>query len=196
MKTLSSFCWVLALATALAVAASWAFCVVPGRWGGTSAAVFIDEYQKFARTPIFTGFFTMGSFLLALKTTILARVKETYDTQAYRDAFRAKRAKDKNAKYYSGLEALGGALGYNVVYCLVAALLQMTLGFWSNPVAFAICVGFALACLGLLIRLTIEILGAHKDWFHKIETDATNLIDKLDLQNEQKAKEADESSRR
>lgn len=186
MKTSRSFAFWLSLITISVIAAAWAVCVCSVRWGGPEAKDIIEGYQKNARTPIFTGFFTMGSFLIALKTTILARVKETYDTQAYKVAFRAKRQLDPNAKFYGGLQQLGKALGLNLVFCLAVSLLQLTLGFWANPLAFAICVGGPLTCFGLLIRLTIVILDAHKDWFEKIEVDAKAEIDALDKANQQK----------
>lgn len=125
----------------------------------------------------------MGSFLLTLKTTILARIKETYETQSYRDVFREKRLANPSVKYFSQLENLGGALGLSVILCLLAACVQLTLGFWWNPIAFGLCTGIAATALMLLIRLTVEIAAAHRDWFNKIEEDAQDLMRNLDTAN-------------
>ena len=163
--------------------AAWALTEAAVLWGGPTNREIVSDYQSSARTPIFTSFFTMGSFLIALKTTILARIKDTYETQAYRDAYRARKVRNPNEKYYSGLEDLGRALGYNVVLCLFAAFTQMTLGFWANPVALAICVGVASSALILLVRLTFALMSAHKDWFLKIEEDMKHTLEKMDDEN-------------
>jgi hypothetical protein len=171
---------------------AWAASECAVLWGGPTAREVVADYQSFARTPIFTSFFTMGSFLIALKTTILGRIKDTYETQAYRDSYRLRKEKNPDEKYYAGLENLGKALGWNVVLCLVAAFTQMTLGFWSNTIAFSICVGVASCALVLLVRLTLVLMSAHKDWFLKIEEDMRNLLDKLDRENEEERKDAKE----
>lgn len=152
-------------------------------FGGPTSKDAISIYQSWARTPIFTSFFTMGSFLIALQTNILARIQTTYDTQAHRDAYRAERVNHPKTRFYAGLEDLGRALSANVVLCLFVSLFQLTLGFWANTTAIAICCGAATACLLFLIRLTFAMMKAHHDWFEKIESEAQQLLVTLDKEN-------------
>jgi len=146
---------------------------------GASPAEFIKVYQDNARTPIFSGFLTMGSFLLAMKTNIISRLQQTYDTEEHRVLYLAINQDlppEQKSKFYAGLENLSSALGWNVVACLITSILQMTLGFWPHPVPFSICAGSAGACLGLLVYLTAQLMAAHRDWFRTIEKQAQKKL--------------------
>lgn len=154
-----------------------------------STEMCLDAYQKNARTPIFSGFITMGSFLLALKTNILARVKESYDTPEYLANYRS-RVKSSSARYYGSLEELGTAIGVNVILCLITAFAQMTFGFVETAWAFGICCGLATGCLFLLLYLTRILMSAHQDWFNCIENEKQKKIEKFDAENERRRKEA------
>lgn len=171
--------WLL-FPVALSVAA-WNVAVHSQDLMGIPTDRFLEIYGSAARTPIFTGFLTMGSFLLAMKTNILTRLKESYDSEKYRLEFlRRNSFKPKKdwSRFYAPLERLSRVLGYNVIACLLTSLLQMTLGFYMHPVAFAICVGLAGACLALLTYLTIVLMGAHQDWFNTIEAKALEELEK------------------
>lgn len=155
------------------IAWAWAVYCAP-KLGGSTVDV-IDQYQKYARTPIFTGFLTMGSFLLAMKTNILSRLKEAYDTEEHKRTYlhiNEGVSPDKRSEFYSGLHDLSKAIACNVIFCLVTALLQMTLGFYPHISAFVICIGTAGACLFLLIYLTWILLTEHDNWFKAIEEKA------------------------
>lgn len=136
----------------------------------------IENYQTSARTPIFSGFVTLGSFLLTLKTTIIQRLKDAYDTDEYADKFLELRAKHKDLLYYGSLSNLGTALAANICLSLSTSAVQMTLGFVKHPVAISICIGFAATTLGLVLYLTVQMSLAHKDWFRKIEADRIKTV--------------------
>ena len=142
-------------------------------WGGGADSMSI--YQTAARTPIFTGFITMGSFLLAMKSGILGRLKEAYDSDEYASDYDEKLALGNRSAadfpYYGPLERLSKALGWNVIFCFLTSFCQMTLGFWNNHFAYAVCVGTAVTCLGLVLYLTAVLMKAHREWFRKIEED-------------------------
>lgn len=154
---------------------------------GSSTDICLDLYQKNARTPIFSGLITMGSFLLALKTTILARLKDTYDTPKHRTNYRVEKEKQKagnpKLRYYNSLENLSQALGLNVILCFVTSVTQMTLGFVWTAWAFAICCSLATGTLFLLVYLTTLLMSAHKEWFEMIEEKAQIDLDQLDKGN-------------
>lgn len=138
-------------------------------------AQWINAYFMQARVPMFTGFLTLGSFLLTLQTAIIQRLKEAYDSADYArmvDQIRAKK-KDKAIRYYGGLERVGIALATNVILSLITAALQMTLGFFQTTWSTAICGAFAVTTVMLVIYLTIQLVLAHRHWFRKIEAEKT-----------------------
>jgi hypothetical protein len=185
MKKFATFCFILVFA---AIVLSWVWVTFVAPRFGSTVGQSIDLYQKNARTPIFSGFLTMGSFLLALKTNILGRLKETYDTPEYRRIYRASLEKSNStsaSRYYASLERLSKALGWNIFFCLLTALFQMTLGFYFSAVAFAICVGTAAGCLILLMYLTYFLMKTHQEWFDKIEQEAQQKLKELDKGNQQ-----------
>lgn len=134
--------------------------------------LWIDAYFNQARVPMFTGFLTLGSFLLTLQTAIIQRLKEAYDDPDYTRRLSQLRAKKKKAvRHYGGLERVGIALASNVILSLVTASLQMTLGFAQTTWSTAICGAFALTTVILVIYLTIQLVLAHRQWFRKIEAE-------------------------
>jgi hypothetical protein len=128
-------------------------------------------YYTQARIPMFTGFLTLGSFLLTLQTAIIHRLKEAYDSADHARKIGQLRAKGKSVRYYGSLERVGVALSTNVILALVTALLQMSLGFVQTVWSTAICSAFGLTALLLVIYLTIQMVLAHQQWFKKIEED-------------------------
>ncbi|MCW1885541.1 hypothetical protein OKA04_12445 [Luteolibacter flavescens] len=149
---------------------------------GVSTAKFLETFAASARTPIFSGFLTMGSFLLAMKTNILARLKESYDTETHRLEFLRRNSFKPRAeweRFYAPLERLSSVLGWNVIACLATSLLQMTMGFWLHPIGFGACVGLAGACLALLTYLTFELMRSHRAWFDTINAKAIDGIDDI-----------------
>jgi hypothetical protein len=162
----------------LLTAAYWAWAAVGVTWFGSTTDICLGLYQTNARTPIFSGFITMGSFLLALKTNILARLKETYETTEYRENYRAhqEQKREKADRYFGTLERLSYAIGWNVIFCLTAALAQMTLGFVWKAWAFGICCGLATGTLLLLLYLTCILMAAHREWFQMIEDQAQKKL--------------------
>lgn len=184
MKKFSVACCAL-FALTIAASGGWIHYVAP--FLGCSTERAIDLYQQNARTPIFSGFITMGSFLLALKTNILGRLKETYDTPEYRCEYRADRKNNgvgEKKKYYESLERLSEALGWNIFLCFLTALFQMTLGFVYSFYSPTVCMGFAIGCLMLLMYLTFILMRTHQEWFDLIEGEMQKKITALDQEND------------
>lgn len=135
------------------------------------ATTWINIYYTQARVPMFAGFLTLGSFLLTLQTAIIQRLKEAYDSADHARKVEQLRNKGKSVRYYGSLQRLGIALSTNVILALLTALMQMTLGFVQQSWSTAICIGFGLIALSLVIYLTIQLVLAHHQWFKKIEDD-------------------------
>jgi hypothetical protein len=132
-------------------------------------ATWINLYYTQARIPMFTGFLTLGSFLLTLQTAIIQRLKDAYDSADHARKIDQLRAKGKSVRYYGSLERVGIALSTNVILALLTSLLQMSLGFVQTIWSTAICTAFGLTTIFLVIYLTIQLVLAHHQWFKKIE---------------------------
>lgn len=128
-------------------------------------------YQKNARTPIFTAFLTVASLMLAMKTNILARLKEGYDGYDHLKTVLHLRKTKPGTEYYGFLRRIGQALAGCITMALVTSLLQMTLGFVNARWAAAIAIGAALTTMLTVVYLTVVMFGAHEAWFKKIAAD-------------------------
>lgn len=138
---------------------------------GNDTKHWIEMYYTQARVPMFTGFLTLGSFLLTLQTAIIQRLREAYDSSDHARKIDQMRSKGKTVQHYGSLERVGIALSSNVILAIITSLLQMTLGFFQNIWSSSICVAFGLTTIFLVIYLTIQIVMAHHQWFKKIEED-------------------------
>ena len=129
----------------------------------------IESYEKNARTPIFTAFVTLGSFLLTLKTTILQRLKDGFDCEEHKENYLYASANGGKDGYYHSLCNMSQALALTVVLALLSSACQMTLGFLATPITFGICASLPMATLGVLLFLWWQITGAHQLWLKSIE---------------------------
>ncbi|MDQ8201492.1 hypothetical protein QEH54_00640 [Pelagicoccus sp. SDUM812003] len=120
---------------------------------------------------MFTGFLTLGSFLLTLQTGIIQRLKEAYESTDHARKIRQLRDKGKEVRYYGSLERVGIALSTNVILALTTSLSQMTLGFVQTNWSTAICVGLGFTTIALVVYLTVQLVLAHHQWFKKIEAE-------------------------
>lgn len=108
-------------------------------------------YSAKLQTPLFTGFLTLGSFLLTLKTFILVQLKEKlYDDAGYIERIARLRFQNASLKLYAPIMRLAELLLIAVVMALGTALLQITLGFVEHQISSAICLSFAMGTLFLV----------------------------------------------
>src|ERR1051326_8439256 len=74
-------------------------------------------YDRKFQTPLFTGFLTIGGFLLTLKTFVLVQLKkELYENDYYKQRLNDKRVNEPNLSLYGPLNRLG----YLLVLCVLA----------------------------------------------------------------------------
>lgn len=137
--------------------------------------VWFRFYREGLRTPFFTGFLTLGTFILTLQATILLRIKEIYDHPSYADKWNVLQGQREaqgqgGTGYYDPLRNLGIALLANVFFALVTSLLQVTVGFIDDPCAVGICLGFAATTFALLLMLWWQIASNLYRWFSEIES--------------------------
>ena len=136
--------------------------------------IWVKFYRSDLRVPLFTGFLTMGTFLLTLQATILLRIKEIYDDSDYAATWEVLQEQRKakglsRTGYYDPLRNLGLALLANIFCALTSSLLQVTIGFINAPWAVGICLGSAATTFGLLLILWWYIAANLVRWFSEIE---------------------------
>lgn len=137
-----------------------------------------EFYSKKLQIPLFTGFLTVGSFLLALKTGLLIKLKEgLYDTKAYHSLVVEQRQINPNLSFYGPLTRLGKFLVVTVVSALSTSFLQITLGWIPFKVVAAIAMATALTTSVMVIICWYYIRGNLNYWFRAMEKEAEKKID-------------------
>lgn len=194
---------ILVLAACLAVSWGIAMHFDPIAHGGsqpTDVNLFVEGYKTGARTPLFTAFLTLGSFLLTLKTTILQRLREGYDTEDHEKiyCYHVRQEKESAAlsgrtpkprKYYQGLHDLSVALSLGMTTTIISSLLQVTLGFFGELWSTVICVGVAAFAALTVLYMTWHIFLAHQQWIGFIEKAKQDSISKKNAQAKAEAGE-------
>jgi hypothetical protein len=136
-----------------------------GAFVGTFAAIdghasdaFLEKYDTSMRAVLFSGFFTLSSFLLAAKTFLMVNMKkEVYGDDSYLflvlDRRRLRQAAPPETgilEVYRPLRRIGDLLSTSVAFSLTTAALQFTLGFWKGRIQTAVCIATAAAAASLL----------------------------------------------
>jgi uncharacterized membrane protein (DUF485 family) len=151
---------ILWIVGAIIVVAAWLF-LCPMNQDLISS--FFDEKL---RNPLFSGLLSLTGFLFALKAFILTNMKTSlYDRPAYEQIYRASVEEFKkdsgdtllpsHMKRYAGLDELRGLLEFTLTVCLIAAIVQLSLGLVNHWIASLVCITIAvnaIALLGLSVR--------------------------------------------
>lgn len=113
-------------------------------------------YGKSLRGSLFTGFLTLGGFLLSLKTFIVVNMKkEVFDTDDYKLEWEDQKKLDKDNKMgprFEPLRYLSATLFLSIASCVITAVLQLTLGLAETFWTAVICVWAALVSVLFLLR--------------------------------------------
>jgi len=132
----------------------------------------VATYQNKLQVPLFTGFLTIGGFLLSIKTFILVQLRtHLYDLPSYEKRLEEQRLLNANLSKYGPLKRLGDFLVYSVAAAIVTAVLQLTLGFFPYRVASAICMASAIATVVIVLIAWWQIKQNLRDWFDLLEKD-------------------------
>jgi len=106
----------------------------------------------------------------------LLRIKDIYDDPEYEIKWENYVTQEKSAnpekpapKYYEPFTNLGIAMMANVVFAMLTAFLQVSVGFVPNPFAVGICLGFAITTTALLLFLWYLISSNLMSWFATLE---------------------------
>lgn len=111
-----------------------------------------EIYEVKLQVPFFTGFLTLGSFLLTLKTFVIMKLKESlYDSECYQERVRKQRILKPDLAAYNPLNNLATFLIYAVIMAVLTAGAQITIGFLPFNIAAAICISLAITTLFLVL---------------------------------------------
>lgn len=133
---------------------------------------FPEFYAKNLRGSLFTGFLTLGGFLMSLKAFIVVNMKkEVFDSEAYKNAWAEVKASGTKPyeKKFQPLRDLSNVIFLAVAFCISSAVTQLTIGLLPNLFAglFAltlacIAIGFVLRTLWL-IKKNLKVLFDYMD---------------------------------
>ncbi|MCD9187264.1 MAG: hypothetical protein LUM44_12590 [Pyrinomonadaceae bacterium] len=151
---------------------------------------FNTVYNNKLQTPLFTGFLTLGSFLLTLKTFIIVQLKDKlYDQDVYIEKFARDRFKDEKIKIYDPITHLAELLLVAVIMALGTSFLQITVGFIGSQFTSAICFSFAIGTLTLVFIAWWQIRKNIYDLFEISEKMREKDVQKKQEQILKEAKE-------
>ncbi|WP_147468477.1 hypothetical protein [Corallococcus interemptor] len=128
-----------------------------------------DFYSKNMRGSLFSGFLTLGGFLLSLKTFVVVKMKEgLYDNKAYRTRHKRRQTLLKT-DLYNPLINLSHLLYYSILACIATSVSQLTLGLFPRWWSAAGCASLATFAVVLLAMSLREIKGNLDTWFECLE---------------------------
>jgi hypothetical protein len=146
----------------LLTASALALCVERG-WN-------IKETYERLQGPLFTGFLTIGGFLLTLKVFVLVQLREKlFETEKYREIFELNKSLDPSLELYEPLKELGRFLLYCVFASLFTSFIQVTVGFLHLTVSSIICLCAALTTLALVFRAWLAVRRTLLTWFSTLK---------------------------
>jgi hypothetical protein len=145
-----------------------------GWFVGDKGAQFFSFYAENLRASLFSGFLTLGSFLLAVNTFMVVNLKkEVYDRAAYKDRVSAARVGNKATSFYGPLLRLSRLMFAGIAMAFVTSISQLTLGvlidrWWSA----AICLLLGAVTVIVLVYALNEVRHNLNHWFAFIEAEA------------------------
>lgn len=134
------------------------------------APIDINTIYAKLQGPLFTGFLTVGGFLLTLKTFILVKLNEgIYKTDTYRKRFESQQALDPGLRLYGPLQRLSEFLVFSVLSALSCSACQLILGSFGVRWANIFCLSLVTMTLTLVFFCWWEIQANLKIWFSILE---------------------------
>lgn len=134
----------------------------------------VKIYTEKIRASLFTGFLTLGGFLLSLKTFIIVKMKESvYDSSEYKEYFENRKERNSSLSLYKPLQNLSHLLFWAILSAIITSILQFSIGFFENVLSTMICIYMAAFTIILLILSLFEIKKNLDSWFHITENKKT-----------------------
>ncbi|EOI3453155.1 hypothetical protein QMS90_07890 [Cronobacter sakazakii] len=135
---------------------------------------FFNYYESKIRGYLFSGFISVGSFLLSLHTFVIVNLKDKlFDSDAYKNSYiDFKNYQFGNftdeminpSEYYAPLNVLSVFLNVSIWLSIITAVIQFTLGFYDNSYTALFCMYLALLTVLFLLNCLILIRCNIKVW--------------------------------
>lgn len=127
-------------------------------------------YSMNLRGNLFAGFLTLGGFLFSLKTFIVIKIKESvYDHEKYKERLDIGKKFNPNMSHYGPLQRLSNMLFYSVLFSIITAALQLTIGLIPHWFVVLVCIFSSVTTMFLLVWSLVMIKKNMDDWFDFIE---------------------------
>lgn len=123
-----------------------------------SVDALVEAYQINLRGNFFTGFITIGSFMLSLKTFIVVKLKEgVYDSESYKAIFQKLSQSTGVTDLYAPLKKISHLLFGTILSSITTAVLHVTAGLVSHWSAILICI-FAVVFSIVLLLVSLVLI--------------------------------------
>lgn len=131
-------------------------------------------YAKNMRGSLFTGFLTVGSFLLSLKAFIVVKLKENiFDSAGYKEKLKERRKLNPDLTLYGPLKRLSLLIFLSISSAIVASVSQLSVGLVEHWAATSFCIFVSVFAVGMLISTLLLIKSTLDEWLDYLE-DAHN----------------------
>lgn len=142
------------------------------------ADTFFAFYAANLRGSLFSGFLTLGSFLVAVNTFIVVNMKkELYDSRGYRDRVAKMRALNERITFFGPLRRLSALLFWTIILAIGTSVSQLTVGIvFHHWLAAAFCIALAAATIAMLIAVLVVIKRNLRSWFDYMEDEAQKQL--------------------
>ncbi|CTZ41318.1 hypothetical protein GRW05_11980 [Escherichia coli] len=123
---------------------------------------FFDFYHKNLRGYLFSGFISVGSFLLSLHTFVIINLRDkVFATQEYKEIYSIATGipidKINDSVLYKPLDNLSSFINTSILCSITTAIAQFTIGLSTNLYACLFCVWLAILTVFLLLHCLIII---------------------------------------
>ncbi len=141
-------------------------------------ACFVDSvisYHEEIRGALFISGFTIGSFLLSMKTFIIKTMKEEfYDVDSYQESIFQRRKLGQKVDFYGPLKRFSNLLSIAILTSFFSSVSQITIGFSGDVSLVVFCL--LLAFLSWVV-LIIAIYYVSLNWKKSLELSENKAIE-------------------
>ncbi len=131
-------------------------------------AKFLETFEKI-RPAMFTGFITAGSFLLSMKTFILAKAKEVFENDNYEKKYADARTKNPNIENkFTPMENLSKLLLYSVLLSYLTSTAQISFGLVLRDWTAALCLALSATTISVILAVWYVVKVIIDEWMEDI----------------------------
>ncbi|WP_027147719.1 hypothetical protein [Methylobacter tundripaludum] len=136
-----------------------------------------DYYAKNIRGSLFTGFLTVGSFLLSLKAFIVVKLKENiFDSDIYKKKLQERRKLNPDLTLYGPVKRLSLLLFVTISSAITASVSQLSVGLLQCWQATFFCIFVSVFAISMLVSCLLLIKSTLDEWLDYLEDENNNKL--------------------